>query len=234
MIPRVLETEAMDSLEEVLEYDGMDHSRVNAQFVGDFLCAHGPSRGGEVLDLGTGTARIPIAIAQADPQARILAVDISSNMLERAAANIARAGLADRIRCLRGDIKHLHEAVGQAPFEAVISNTLIHHIPEPAEALRAMIERTSPGGTLLIRDLARPQSLSELERLVLIYAGHETPRARDLFAASLHAALTLDEIRQIVWTLGLPSDRVVMTSDRHWTLRWKPPLTHRSAGRSGH
>ena len=105
MIPRVLEPEAMDSPEEVLEYDAMDHSRVNAQFVGDFLCVHGPSRGGEILDVGTGTARIPIALAQADPQAHIVAVDISPNMLARAGANVARAGLADRIRCLRGDIK---------------------------------------------------------------------------------------------------------------------------------
>ena len=221
MIPRLLEPEAMDTPEEVLEYDAMDHSQVNTKFVGDFLCAHGPNRGGEILDVGTGTARIPIALAQADPQARILAVDISPNMLARAAANIARAGLADRIRCLHGDVKRLHEAVGTTRFEAVVSNTIIHHIPEPAEALRAMKERTSPGGTLLVRDLARPASLSDLERLVLIYAGRETPRARDLFAASLHAALTLDEIRQIAQALGLPGDCVAMSSDRHWTLKWK-------------
>ncbi len=221
MIPRVLEPEAMDSPAEVLEYDAMDHRQVNAQFVGDFLCAHGPNRGGLILDVGTGTARIPIALAQADPQARILAVDISPNMLARAVANIAQAGLAERIRCLRGDIKHLHHAVGRAQFEAVVSNTIIHHIPEPTDAIRAMKERTAPGGTLLVRDLARPASLSELDRLVLIYACHETPRARDLFAASLHAALTLDEVRQIVRTLGLPSDCVIMSSDRHWTLKWK-------------
>jgi ubiquinone/menaquinone biosynthesis C-methylase UbiE len=199
----------------------MDHSQVNTQFVGDFLCAHGPNRGGEILDVGTGTARIPIALAQADPQARILAVDISPNMLARALANVARAGLTDRIRCLQGDVKRLHEAVGSARFEAVVSNTIIHHIPEPIDALRAMKERTSPGGTLLVRDLARPASLSELERLVLIYASRETPRGRDLFAASLHAALTFDEIRQLVEALGLPGGRVIMSSDRHWTLRWK-------------
>jgi ubiquinone/menaquinone biosynthesis C-methylase UbiE len=221
MIPRVPEPEAMDTPEEVLEYDAMDHSKVNAQFVGDFLCTHGPNRGGEILDVGTGTARIPIALAQADPQARILAVDISPNMLARAVANVARAGLADRIRCLLGDIKHLHQAVGRARFEAVVSNTIIHHIPKPAEALRAMKERTAPGGTLLVRDLARPASFSELDRLVLVYAGNESPRARDLFAASFHAALTLDEIRQIAAALGLPSDCVAMSSDRHWTLMWR-------------
>src|SRR3954449_8689432 len=105
MIPRVLEPEAMDTPEEVLQYDLMDHSEVNARFVADFLAFHGPCRGGEILDVGTGTARIPIALAQADLNARILALDLAPNMLERAAVNIARAGLTDRIRSLCGDVK---------------------------------------------------------------------------------------------------------------------------------
>ena len=59
MIPRVLEPEAMDTPEEVLQYDLMDHSEVNARFVADFLAVHGPCRGGEILDVGTGTAAYP-------------------------------------------------------------------------------------------------------------------------------------------------------------------------------
>lgn len=73
MIQRVLEPEAMETVEEVRQYDAMDHSLVNSRFVDDFLAAHGPCRGGEVLDVGTGTARIPIALAAADSQARVLA-----------------------------------------------------------------------------------------------------------------------------------------------------------------
>src|SRR3954451_13855703 len=105
MIPRVLEPEAMDTPEEVLQYDLMDHSEVNARFVADFLAIHGPCHGGEILDVGTGTARIPIALAEVDPHARILALDLAPNMLERAGDNIARAALANRIRCLCGDVK---------------------------------------------------------------------------------------------------------------------------------
>jgi hypothetical protein len=39
-----------------------------------------------------------------------------------------------------------------------------------------------------------------------------------LFRASLHAALTLDEVRVAAREVGLDDVRVAMTSDRHWTL----------------
>ena len=77
----------------------------------------------------------------------------------------------------------------------MISNTIIHHIPEPALAIEAMKGRVAPGGRLLVRDLARPDSREEVARLVQLYTGNETPEARGLFQDSLHAALTLAEIR---------------------------------------
>jgi ubiquinone/menaquinone biosynthesis C-methylase UbiE len=224
MIPRVLEPEAMDTPEEVLQYDRMDHSEVNARFVADFVSVHGPCRGGEILDVGTGTARIPIELANALPTARILALDLAPNMLERAAVNIAQAGLTHRIRCLCGDVKELGGLLADALFEGVISNTIIHHIPDPASALRAMKNRVAPGGTLMVRDLARPESQEEVSRLVGLYAGNETPEARGLFEASLNAALTLPEIRSLVQDrLGLEPETARMTSDRHWTIYWKRP-----------
>ena len=124
MIPRVLEPEAMETAEEVRQYDAMDHSAVNSRFVNDFLAAHGPCRRGEILDVGTGTARIPIALAGADSQARVLALDLSETMLVQAAINIAAAGLTSRIRTHMGDAKALFDSFGQATFEGVISNTI--------------------------------------------------------------------------------------------------------------
>src|SRR4051794_41196439 len=107
MLSRVLEPEAMDTPEEASDYDGMDHAGVNARFVADFLRAHGPCRGGEVVDVGTGPARIPIALCRADPKARVLGVDLAGPMLERAARNVEAEGLADRIRLAEGDAKAL-------------------------------------------------------------------------------------------------------------------------------
>jgi ubiquinone/menaquinone biosynthesis C-methylase UbiE len=224
MILRVLEPEAMDTPDEVLEYDLMDHSEVNARFVDDFLSVHGLCRGGEILDVGTGTARIPILLARSDTRARILALDLAPNMLQRAAINIAEAGLSDRIRCLCGDVKGLEAVLGPTEFEGVISNTIVHHIPDPAPALAAMAGRVAPGGALMIRDLARPNSSEEVTRLVELHASKESPKARDLFEASLNAALTVEEIRTMIRPLGIPETSVAMTSDRHWTLTWNRPV----------
>jgi ubiquinone/menaquinone biosynthesis C-methylase UbiE len=221
MLTRVLEPEAMDTAEEAHDYDAMDHSGVNERFVTDFLAAHGPCRSGEILDVGTGPARIPIALASADPNARVVGIDLTQHMLIRARENVASAGLTERIRLEPADAKGLSYSSGT--FEAVLSNTIAHHIPDPAPALGEMARVVAPGGTLLIRDLARPESLDEVAHLVQTYAGNEAPAARALFEASLHAALTLAEVRDMVQALGLPSSGVTMTSDRHWTWCWRRP-----------
>ena len=84
MIPRELEPESMETAEDVEQYDAMDHREVNDRFVADFLAAHGPCRGGEILDVGTGTALIPIALARADASARVVGFDLAPAMIERA------------------------------------------------------------------------------------------------------------------------------------------------------
>ena len=221
MLPRVLEPEAMDTPDEARDYDAMDHEAVNARFVADFLDVHGPCRGGEILDVGTGPARIPIALCRADGKARVLGVDLAMQMLATAGRNIEEAGLAGRIRLARGDAKRL--AAADASFEAVVSNTIIHHIPDPAPALAEMARLVAPGGTVMVRDLARPSDRAEVDRLVALYAGRESKAARDLFEASLHAALTPGEVRKIIEGLGLPGPGVSMTSDRHWTWAWHRP-----------
>lgn len=221
MLPRVLEPEAMDTPDEARDYDRMDHDGVNARFVADFLRTHGPCRGGEVLDVGTGPGRIPVALCRADPKARVLGVDLAEAMLARAVENVWEAGLSGRVRIVAGDAKQLDLAGGG--FEAVISNTIVHHIPEPAPALGEMVRLVAPGGTLMVRDLYRPDDLDTLAHLVDTYAGSEPPAARRLFEASLHAALTPDEVRSLVRALGLPGEGVTMTSDRHWTWVWRRP-----------
>jgi ubiquinone/menaquinone biosynthesis C-methylase UbiE len=221
VLPRVLESEVMDRPEEAREYDAMDHSAVNLRFVDDFLAAHGPGRGGEMLDVGTGPARVPIALCRADRHFRVLGVDLAGPMLDLARRNVADAGLTDRIRFARGDAKNLPFPDGR--FEAVVSNTIIHHIPDPAPALAEMVRLVAPGGTLMVRDLARPADEAGLEALVELHAMDEPIPARNMFRDSLHASLTLDEVRTLVEGLGLSPDSVALTSDRHWTWTWSRP-----------
>ena len=221
MLARVLEPEVMDKPEEARDYDAMDFAAVNGRFVADFVAAHGPGRGGEVLDVGTGPARIAITLCRADREIRVLGVDLAGPMLDLGRRNVADAGLADRIRFARGDAKNLPFPDGR--FAAVISNTIIHHIPDPALALAEMVRLVADGGTLFVRDLARPADAAAVEELVERHTAGEPPAARALLRDSLHAGLTLDEVRAIVAGLGPDPEGVRMTSDRHWTWTWHKP-----------
>jgi ubiquinone/menaquinone biosynthesis C-methylase UbiE len=212
-LPRTLEPEAMDTDAETAAYDAMDHRAVNRAFVDDLLAvAPSPRR---VLDLGAGTALIPIVLVAATPHARVTAVDLSSAMARRGAENVARAGVADRVSLVVASATALPFRAGD--FDAVVSNSLAHHVPDPG-ALFAAIAAVAGDGAVFVRDLARPASAGEVDALVARYAGDESPEARELFRASLHAALTVAEVRALADAHGLADARVALSSDRHWTL----------------
>src|SRR5687767_9865289 len=93
-LPRVLEPELMDTPEEAHGYDTMDHSTVNRVFAADFLLGY---RGGPVLDVGTGTAQIPIELCRQHPTATVHALDAAAHMLAVGRQNVERAAQAGRI-----------------------------------------------------------------------------------------------------------------------------------------
>lgn len=72
-----------------------------------------------ILDVGTGSGAIAIALAHEWPAAEVTAVDLSSPALELARQNAERIGLAERIRFLEGD---LLASVAAEQFEFVVSN----------------------------------------------------------------------------------------------------------------
>jgi 2-polyprenyl-3-methyl-5-hydroxy-6-metoxy-1,4-benzoquinol methylase len=117
-------------------------------------------------------------------------------------------------------------------FDVVMSNSIVHHIPEPRDVLAEAWRLVKRGGMLFVRDLERPASSARVAELVARYATvPEGPpevramhgRQRGLFEASLRAALTAHEVRLIVEPLGIATDAVRTTSDRHWTLACVKP-----------
>ena len=119
-----------------------------------------------VLDVGTGSGAIALAIADERPDALIVATDVSASALEVAEENRRRAALNGRVRFVHGDLL----AGEQGPFDLVVSNPpyvapdeldglepeLLH---EPREALigegdheavaRAALDALRPGGALV-------------------------------------------------------------------------------------
>ena len=220
MLPRILEPELMDSPDEARDYDEMDHREVNRRFVDDLLAALGEGAAGDVLDLGTGTAQIPIELCRRGVECRVMAADAAINMLELARYNVEIAGLGQRIQLTHVDAKQMPFA--DEMFDVVMSNSIVHHLAAPERALAEMLRVLRPGGVLFVRDLMRPASSDSVEELVSLYAGDETERQRRMFRDSLHAALTVEEVRGMLARLGLPAGMVESTSDRHWTIAGMP------------
>jgi ubiquinone/menaquinone biosynthesis C-methylase UbiE len=211
---RILEPEVMDGPDEAAAYDAMDHAAVNAVFVKDLL-TFAPQVAGRVLDVGTGTARIPIELARRAPSVHVVAADAAPSMLELAAKNVAAAGLIARITPQLVNARTLPFTDGE--FPTVVSNSIVHHIAEPGVVIAEMARVCAAGGVIFVRDLARPADLATLSRLVETYAADANAHQRQLFADSLHAALTVEEVCDLVTSLGFAAGSVSMTSDRHWT-----------------
>ncbi len=213
MLARVLEPEVMDSPDDARDYDEMDHSAVNATFAADVLARWAGA--GMVLDVGTGTAQIPIELCRRHDSIFVVAVDLAGQMLALARRNVSRAGFADRVWLEQLDAKWLPYHPGA--FGAVVSNSIIHHIPDPASTFAGMHSVCAPGGLLFVRDLFRPPDEPTLRRLVATYAAGCNPHQTQLFADSLRAALTVEEVRELVGRQGYAAETVQVTSDRHWT-----------------
>jgi ubiquinone/menaquinone biosynthesis C-methylase UbiE len=227
MIPRILEPEVMDTEAEAVEYNTMDHAAVNRAFVDDLLrFVDTQGRFGEgtgtirVLDVGTGTALIPLELCSRGNKWRVVGIDLAQAMLVQGSNNITAAGMADVIELRHVDAKRL--PFGDGEFAVVMSNSIIHHIPDPSDCLEEMVRVDSKsGGLLFVRDLMRPDSKQKLNDLVDAHAGDATEHQRKMFSESLHAALTLGEIRTLVQPFGIDAECVHQTTDRHWTLAWR-------------
>ena len=213
MLPRVLEPEVMDTEAEARDYDSMDHSAVNRVFVADFLAVWDQTN--PILDVGTGTAQIPIELCRTHSVPLVVAIDLADHMLALARRNVEAAALTDRISVEKADAKRFAFRGGH--FAAIISNSIIHHIPEPFVCFAEMHRVCKAGGLLFIRDLLRPKDRDTLEQLVKTYAGEANDHQRQMFGDSPHAALTLEEVRELVGHLNYSPETVQQTSDRHWT-----------------
>lgn len=114
----------------------------------------GPAEG-EILDLGAGSAVWSLAMASADPSARVVALDRAS-VLVAARARADALGLSERFDALPGDLGALPRASGR--FARVVLANVLHLFDEPrvAAVLRWVADALRPGGELVIVDVFAP------------------------------------------------------------------------------
>jgi ubiquinone/menaquinone biosynthesis C-methylase UbiE len=146
---------------------------------------------------------------------RVVAADAAMHMIALAQQNVERAGLVGQVEPVVANARKLPYPDGR--LDAVVSNSIVHHISNPESVLGEMVRVLAPGGWLFVRDLLRPDDVAMLDRLVEMYAAGATGHQKQMFRDSLHAALTLDEVRALARLFGFEGEAVRQTTDRHWT-----------------
>jgi S-adenosylmethionine-diacylgycerolhomoserine-N-methlytransferase len=128
-----------------------------------------PSPGAHIVEIGCGTARNLIRLAQRYPDAKLFGLDASHAMLETAAVAIGRAGLNDRIRLAQGYAEALSPAVfGEtAPFDNILFSYSLSMIPDWKQALNAARTALSVNGRIHIVDFGDLRNLAGPARAAL-------------------------------------------------------------------
>jgi len=212
---RVLEPELMDDEAQVRAYARADFAEENQGFVDRFREYCPDFSEGQIFDLGCGPGDIPIRMARALPMCRITGVDASAPMIRLAERAVAQAGLSSRIsfRCQR-----FQDLSGAGQADAAVSNSLLHHVPNPLQFWHKLRQLVKPGSPVLVMDLLRAESPEAAQAIVDQYAADEPEILRRDFYNSLLAAFTEDEIGSQLAQMNLTRLLIDVIDDRHWVV----------------
>lgn len=203
----------MNEPEQARAYAEADFSTPHDAFVAHFRQRFPGFASGAAIDLGCGPADVTMRFARAYPEATILGLDGAQAMLDLGRKAVEAEGLGQRLtlrQCRLPDT-----GLPARAFDAVISNSLLHHLDDPAVLWQTVRHVARRDAALLVMDLMRPASPAEAENLTQRYAADAPPVLQRDFHHSLLAAYRPDEVRQQLDAAGLEQLRVEAVSDRH-------------------
>lgn len=148
--------------------------------------------GGQVLEVGCGTARNLALAARHYPEARFCGLDISAEMLKSAHATLEREELSGRCTLAQGDAASFDAKAlfGHGQFERIVFSYTLSMIPPWREALAHACPLLAPGGEIHVVDFGQQKRLPHwFARLLKAWLArfHVSPRA-ELFAVGADLA----------------------------------------------
>jgi len=153
--------------------------------------------GETVLDLGSGAGfDALIAAPRVGPTGRVIGVDMTPEMLERARIHAVEAGYAGTVEFREGTIEALPVAPGTV--DVIISNCVINLSPDKATVFQEAFRVLKPGGRLAVSDIVLSEPLpDELKQMA---AGYVACLSGALVEDEYIGAMTAAGFEQIRWT----------------------------------
>ncbi len=211
---RIPEPELMDDPEQALAYARADFSEPHQFFIDCFRRVFPQLKvEGIVLDLGCGPADVTIRFADAWPDCLVHGLDGADAMLEQGRQRLRELYCRTRIELFQVQLPR--ERAPLSRYDVIISNSLLHHLHDPAVMWNTVKQYARPGAPVFVMDLQRPEDQQQARHLVQQYAAKEAPVLQRDFYHSLCAAFTPEEVAQQLQQAGLDQLAVESVSDRH-------------------
>jgi len=155
--------------------------------------------GETVLDLGSGAGiDCFLAANKVGKSGRIIGVDMTSEMIEKAREN-AREGGYENVEFRLGEIEDLPVADGL--IDVVISNCVINLVPDKKKAFKEIFRVLKPGGRMLISDIVLLKALPKFVRDSITG-----------YVSCISGAIKREEYMRIVEEAGFQDIRIINES----------------------
>ena len=149
------------------------------------------NKSGRFLEIGTGPGYQTAIIADDYPEAEIVGLEPSPDMVRIATGYIADKGLSERVRFVEDTVEGDALVAGLGTFDLVYSTFSLHHWTDAPRAFRNPYGTLAPAGVMLIFDF---------EPRWLTYYLMPGPRG---MRESIKAAYTRQELREMLGELGV-------------------------------
>ena len=167
-----------------------------------------------VVDLGAGTGIGALALARQLPDAEVVAVDVSEEMLEHLRHKARTLGVGDRVRTVPADLDQPWPRLG--PADLVWASNSMHHMADPGRALSQIHAALRPGGLF---------AMAELDTFPRFLPDDAGARLEDrchaaMAAVRAEAGMHMDED----WSARLAEAGLTVEAQRRFDIVLTPPL----------
>ena len=219
---RVPEPELMDDEVQARAYALADFEEPHSMFV-ELFAGKFPELAGDfqALDIGCGSADITLRFANAFPRCRIDGVDGAEAMLDYGHDAVNNTGFQRQVTLIYGILPKV--ALPGHQYDAVISNSLLHHLKNPQDLWQTIKRCGRRGAAVFVMDLLRPINAAAARGLTDRHTAGEPEILQRDFFNSLCAAYRKEEVQQQLHNADLGELSIEIVSDRHFIVFGKLP-----------